>query len=60
MTEYRIFAFDEDSHVVGVPAIIECEDDQAAIEATKTLLDGNALEIWNLNKQVARLEPPLT
>ena len=58
MTEYRIFAFDENNHVLGVPAIIECEDDQAAIEAAKKLLDGNALEIWNLQKQVARLEPP--
>jgi hypothetical protein len=59
MSEYRIFAFDEDNHVVGVPAIIDCEDDQAAIEAAKKLLDGNALEIWNLKQQVARLKPPL-
>ena len=57
MLAYRVFTFDEDTHIVGVPAIIECENDQAAIEAAKQLLNGKALEIWQLNRRVARLEP---
>ena len=57
MIGYRVFTFDEDTHVVGVPTIVEAENDQAAIEAAKQLLDGHALEVWQLNRRVARLEP---
>ena len=57
MVGYRIFAFEEDSHIVGPPVIIECESDQEAIEAAKKMLDGKALEIWQLDRRVARLEP---
>ena len=57
MIGYRIFAFDEDNHIVGVPVIIECEGDQEAIEAANQLLEGKALEIWQLDRRVARLEP---
>jgi hypothetical protein len=57
MIGYRIFTFDEDAHVVGVPVIVESENDQAAVEAAKQLLDGQAVEVWQLNRRVARLEP---
>jgi hypothetical protein len=48
---------DPDGHVGGPPAIIECADDHAAIEAAKALVNGNAIEVWDRMRRVIRLEP---
>ena len=52
MTEYRIFEFDEDNQS---SPIIECKDDQVAIEIGQKAAGRQRAGSWNLNKQVARL-----
>jgi hypothetical protein len=56
MLTYRIYWLERD-HVIGPPMVIECPDDQAAIEAAKVMLDGKAIEVWEAARVVIRLEP---
>jgi hypothetical protein len=42
---------------VSRPNIIECENDEAAIEKAHQLLDGLAIEVWEKERKVGRLEP---
>ncbi len=37
--------------------IVECKDDQEALETAQQLLDGKAIEVWLLTRMIARLEP---
>lgn len=37
--------------------VIECPDDQAAIEAAEGMLDGKAIEVWEAARVVIPLEP---
>jgi hypothetical protein len=57
MPTYRLYTITPDEHIQAPPAVVECEDDQAAIERAKQLLDGRAIEVWQLDRRVTRLEP---
>jgi hypothetical protein len=57
MTAYRCYCVDSDGHIGGPPAIVECADDRAAIEAAKALVNGRAIEVWDRMRRVIRLEP---
>jgi hypothetical protein len=57
MRPYRIFFLGQDGHIKQPPEIIECPDDQTAIEKAKQLLDGRTVEIWESSRLVARLAP---
>jgi hypothetical protein len=57
MRPYRIFVLDQDGHIKQPPEIVECPDDQTAIEKAKQLLDGKVIEIWESSRLVARLAP---
>jgi hypothetical protein len=37
--------------------VIDCPDDSAAIENAKELPDGQAIEVWDHARLVARLDP---
>lgn len=54
MPEYRIFFLDPDSHVTQPPQIVECADDQEAIEKAKQFIDGRDIELWQKNRCVVR------
>jgi hypothetical protein len=57
MRLYRIFLLGQDGHIKQPPEIVECPDDQTAIERAKQLLDGKVIEIWEGSRLVARLAP---
>jgi hypothetical protein len=57
MTAYRFYFLDSAGHVAGPPDIVECADDRAAIEAAKALVNGKAIEVWEMARIVIRLEP---
>lgn len=57
MTAYRLYFVGSDGHIAGPPEVVECADDQAAIEAAKQLLDGKAIEVWDKARIVIRLDP---
>ena len=57
MPIYRIYALDSTDHIFRPPIVLECDDDQAAIEEAKQLLNGAAIEVWEQKRRVVRLEP---
>jgi hypothetical protein len=57
MPAYRIYTLDDDGHIVGPPAVIDCPDDQAAIQEAKRTLDGKVIELWDGPRQIAKLAP---
>jgi hypothetical protein len=52
MVEYRVYRIDASGHVLGVPDVIECEDDAARIKA-QAYVDGCAIEVWDRARKVA-------
>jgi hypothetical protein len=57
MADYRIYILDRDDHVREPPEVVECPDDEAAIEKAAQLLNGRAGEVWEHSRRVVRLEP---
>ncbi len=57
MRAYRIYSFDKDGHIREAPEIVECEDDDAAIQHAKQLINGKAIEVWEKGRCVLRLFP---
>jgi hypothetical protein len=57
MPTYRIYVLEKDDHIQRPPTVIDCPDDSAAIENAKELPDGQAIEVWDHARLVARLDP---
>ena len=60
MPTYRIFTVGHDQHYSGMPQIVECVDDNEAVDKAMQFLNGLDLEIWDQKRMVARLpnSPP--
>jgi hypothetical protein len=54
--EYRVYTFGLDGHILRAN-IIDCRDDDEAIEKTKQLVDGHILELWLGTTCLGRFEP---
>lgn len=59
MTAYRLYTLGSDGHIEGPPTIVECDDNQAAVERAKELLNGKAIEVWERKRLIVRLEPKI-
>ena len=57
MQEYRAYIVDQDGHVTGRIDLL-CEDEDAARQRVKQLVDGLAVELWQGNQKIERFEPP--
>ena len=57
MPSYRLYTLTPDEHIQTPPEVVECTDDEAAIERAKQVLDGHTIEVWRLSRCVIRLEP---
>ena len=55
MREYRVFFIERNNRISSVPEIIECADDQDAIQKAMPLVDGHDVEIWHGDRLVSRL-----
>jgi len=55
MPKYRIFTVGHDQHFVGVPEIVECVDDNEAVDKAMQLMNGLDVEIWDHERMVTRL-----
>ena len=55
MPKYRIFTVGHDQHFVGVPKIVECVDDNEAVDKAMQLMNGLDVEIWDHERMVTRL-----
>jgi hypothetical protein len=58
MSAYRFYTIGRDDHIVGPANVIDCQDDQAAVESAQQSLNGLAIEIWDKARLVAHIDPP--
>jgi hypothetical protein len=54
---YRAYILEPDNRISQPPKLIEAPDDRQAIEAARHMADGHALEVWDRQRLVIRLEP---
>ena len=57
MPQYRIYPTTPEGHVTAPAVVIECHDDQEAIDKTVQLRDGKTLELWEGARFVQRFPP---
>ncbi len=57
MPAYRFYYINSDGHIAGPPPVVVFADDRAAIKAAEALLDDKAIEVWDRDRVVIRLEP---
>ena len=53
---YRIYTRGDDGHFVGPPVVAECEDDEQATKLAEQIRDGKAVEIWEGQRPVGKIE----
>jgi hypothetical protein len=49
---YRLYTLARDGKVSASPRIVECKDDDEALEIARRYVDGHDIEIWRDNKRV--------
>jgi hypothetical protein len=57
MPQYRFYVLDGAGHVSGPAEIVDCEDDQVAIERAREAVDERPIEVWEQSRVVAHLDP---
>jgi len=57
VTGYRLYCLDGANKVASAEWI-DADDDEAAIEVAKRMMDGQDLEVWQGTRLVARLPRP--
>ena len=56
MPEYRLCAVDNEGHSVGPLFIVTCDDDGQAIERARKLKKHFAVEVWQAERLVAKID----
>ena len=54
--QYRVYSLNA-GRIAGPLEVLQCEDDNEAIDKAKQLLHGKALEIWTADRRVTVLDP---
>jgi hypothetical protein len=55
MPEYRAYFIGSDGHFYDAVHLV-CRDDADAIEKAKTLVDGHDVELWQLDRKIAKFD----
>jgi hypothetical protein len=53
---YRAYLIGPDDRIRTVE-LIEAEDDETAVETARPMGDGDAIEVWERGRLIARLDP---
>jgi hypothetical protein len=53
--DYRIYTLDEDGHISSGKDFV-FDDDKAAIEHAKQLVDGHDIELWQADRKITTLK----
>jgi hypothetical protein len=59
MAWYRIYRIDDEGHIKGPAIPIESETDQQAIELASIFVADVAIEVWDGERLIGRLDPPI-
>lgn len=46
MADYRIYTLTDRHQIKTPPAVIECENDQEAVELAHEMVNGHVIELW--------------
>jgi hypothetical protein len=52
MQHYRAYILGHDGHILR-PVELHCEDDEAAKEKARKLVDGHDVELWQLDRKIS-------
>jgi hypothetical protein len=52
---YRVYSIEADGRIATLPRVMECADDEEAIQQAKRMKDGKVLEVWDGARQVAEI-----
>jgi hypothetical protein len=52
MQHYRAYIMGEDGHILR-PVELFCENDDAAKEKARLLVDGHGVELWQLDRKIS-------
>jgi hypothetical protein len=52
MQEYRAYIMSHDGHILR-PVELVCENDEAAKERARKLVDGHDVELWQLDRKIS-------
>jgi hypothetical protein len=55
MPSYRIYTIGDDGNFSSAPEFVVCADDKEAVEKATQRVNGQAVEIWEHGRLVARL-----
>jgi hypothetical protein len=55
MPEYRIYTLDFNGHIVGPAKVIECADDDGAVQEALLAAGGHDVELWEGKRLIVRL-----
>ena len=55
MTDYRVYVMGTDGHIANA-ILLDCVDDNAAIESAKQLVNGRDLELWQRDRLIAKFD----
>lgn len=59
MPNYRFYTLNADGHVATLPVDVECCDDEEAIKQAGRIAKQSPVEIWQGQRKVALLRPPI-
>ena len=54
MPHYRIYSTGADDHISAPPIVVECADDQEAIQKAQQAVNGKAVELWQGERLIVR------
>jgi hypothetical protein len=57
MQHYRVYIMGWDGHILNA-VNLDCADDDAARERAKQLVDGHDVELWQLDRKIAKFKAP--
>jgi hypothetical protein len=55
MSDYRVYIISIDDHIVD-RIELDCADDDAAIEYAKRYINGQDIELWQMDRRIARFD----
>lgn len=54
---YRVFHISPMGKIAGPPGFIEAMNDDDALNQVRSLVDGHAVELWDRDRLIARIDP---
>lgn len=56
MAEYQVYILTDGDHIKGRQDV-SCEDDEAAKQQARQMVNGQAIELWQATRKIARFTP---